>query len=208
MVINKINFGETDSHFTRKPYIMDGGFTLDWKYQNFNIGDIISAGTLAIMNTETQKLRIVKTAEVMQIGDDPRKLYLKSFPYHDPCFVIGEHIYIADKNVNFIDAPQIVNIQNIGAYILTLSEPIENISEGVIIQQVVNTDGIATSIGKANCVTVRDVEITYKDSSVDVTANTDLAEVKTKLIPPIPESQRDSRGYLSANPHVKLTNLL
>ena len=43
MVINKINFGETDSHFTRKPYIMDGGFTLDWEYQNFNIGDITSA---------------------------------------------------------------------------------------------------------------------------------------------------------------------
>lgn len=167
---------------------------------------MISAGTLALINEETRALKIIKTAEVTRIDDNGKKIALKSFPYYDPCFTIGEHIYIANRDVAFQYVPQIIDIKKKGDYTLFLSESIANLTEGAIIQQVVELDGKASAIGIPNCMTVRDVEITDKCTGIDVCKSTGVWEAKLKLIPPIPENLLDPyKTFLSSNPHIKLT---
>lgn len=81
--------------------------------------------------------------------------------------------------------------------------------ENDIIEQMVESDGIAVEIGKADCLTIRNVELTDLDAGVDVTQSTGIFSVKEKLIPPIPNSQKDPTGkFLIGNPHIKLISIL
>lgn len=90
-----------------------------------------------------------------------------------------------------------------------LSIPISGLQEEDILQEMINDNGIATGIGKANCITIRDVEITGLDTGVDISKSTGVYHVKEKLVPSIPDNQKDHTGCcLEFNPHIKFVQIL
>lgn len=210
MNISNIPFGCQQSHFTGKPDILPGGFTFDKEYQKLSVGDIVSAGTLGICDELNRTIRIIKTARVSNISEDGTKVELCTYPYNDPCFKVGERVYKADcTNVDFSTVPKIEKIKQTGVYVLYLSCSIPDLKENDIIEQMVESDGIAVEIGKADCLTIRDIELTDLDAGVDVTQSTGMFSAKEKLIPPIPNSQKDPTGkFLIGNPHIKLISIL
>lgn len=90
-----------------------------------------------------------------------------------------------------------------------LSIPISGLQEEDILQEMINDNGIATGIGKANCITIRDVEITGLDTGVDISKSTGVYHVKEKLVPPIPDNQKDHTGCcLEFKTHIKFVQIL
>lgn len=202
--------------FTGSPSIVQGGFNLDVVGQKFRVGDVIPAGTLAIRDEATRKVQVIKTAKVVEVDSENNKkvtLYVDEF--FAPCFAVGDSVLKAGAVTGtFASAPTIASIDtgnclnNTGnVYVVTLSAAITGLKAGDVIVEVVK-DGSnnAKERGKANSVTFRDYEVSEFETAVDVSADTMQYALYERRVAPIPSSQKDSTGmFLSANPHVKLT---
>lgn len=206
------SFTGTRPIFSGSPSIVPGGFNLDVTNQQFAVGDVIPAGTLAIMNEETRKVQIVRTAKVVEINaEDTKKVSLHVDEFFAPCFAVGNKVLKAGAvSGTFAAAPQITKIEKNGQfYVVTLSAAISGLAKGDTIVEVVDNAGNAAEIGKANTVTIRDEEVSEFETSVDVTADTMQYALYERRVAPIPASQKDSTGsFLAANPHVKLSKSL
>lgn len=202
--------------FTGSPSIVQGGFNLDVVGQKFRVGDVIPAGTLAIRDEATRKVQVIKTAKVVEVDSENNKkvtLYVDEF--FAPCFAVGDSVLKAGAVTGtFASAPTIASIDtgnclnNTGnVYVVMLSAAITGLKAGDVLVEVVK-DGSnnAKERGKANSVTFRDYEISEFETAVDVSADTMQYALYERRVAPIPSSQKDSTGmFLSANPHVKLT---
>lgn len=202
--------------FTGSPSIVQGGFNLDVVGQKFRVGDVIPAGTLAIRDEATRKVQVIKTAKVVEVDSENNKkvtLYVDEF--FAPCFAVGDSVLKAGAVTGtFASAPTIASIDNGNClnntgnvYVVTLSAAITGLKAGDVIVEVVK-DGSnnAKERGKANSVTFRDYEVSEFETAVDVSADTMQYALYERRVSPIPSSQKDSTGmFLSANPHVKLT---
>lgn len=202
--------------FTGSPSIVQGGFNLDVVGQKFRVGDVIPAGTLAIRDEATRKVQVIKTAKVVEVDSENNKkvtLYVDEF--FAPCFAVGDSVLKAGAVTGtFASAPTIASIDtgnclnNTGnVYVVMLSAAITGLKAGDVLVEVVK-DGSnnAKERGKANSVTFCDYEISEFETAVDVSADTMQYALYERRVAPIPPSQKDSTGmFLSANPHVKLT---
>lgn len=202
--------------FTGSPSIVQGGFNLDVVGQKFRVGDVIPAGTLAIRDEATRKVQVIKTAKVVEVDSENNKkvtLYVDEF--FAPCFAVGDSVLKAGAVTGtFASAPTIASIDNGNClnntgnvYVVTLSAAITGLKAGDVIVEVVK-DGSnnAKERGKANSVTFRDYEVSEFETAVDVSADTMQYALYERRVSPIPSSQKDSTGmFISANPHVKLT---
>lgn len=206
------SFTGTRPIFTGSPSIVPGGFNLDVTNQRFTVGDVIPAGTLAIVNEETRKVQIVRTAKVVDVDSgDTKVVTLLVDEFFAPCFAVGNKVLKAGAvSGTFAAAPKIDKIEKNGkSYVVTLSAAISGLTKGDTIVEVVDNAGNAAEIGKANAVTIRDEEVSEFETSVDVTADTMQYTMYERRVPPIPAGQKDTTGlFLSANPHVKLTRSL
>lgn len=206
------SFTGTRPIFSGSPSIVPGGFNLDVANQQFAVGDVIPAGTLAIANEETRKVQIVRTAKVVEVnGEDTKVVKLHVDEFFAPCFAVGNKVLKAGAVAGtFAAAPQITKIEKNGqSYVITLSVEIPGLKANDTIIEVVNKENQAAEIGKANAITIRDEEVSDFETSVDVTADTMQYALYERRVPPIPVGQKDTTGsFLSANPHVKLTKSL
>jgi hypothetical protein len=202
--------------FTGSPSIVQGGFNLDVEGQKFRVGDVIPAGTLAIYNEATRKAQVVKTAKVVEVdSEDAKKVTLYVDEFYAPCFVVGESVLKAGAVTGtFASAPTITAIDNGhcldntgNVYVITLSAAISGLAAGdVLVEVVADTSKNAVERGKANSVLIKEYEVGEFETGVDVSADTMQYALYERRVPPIPASQKDSTGmFLSANPHVKLT---
>lgn len=202
--------------FTGSPSIVQGGFNLDVEGQKFRVGDVVPAGTLAIFNETTRKVQVIKTAKVVEVDNENNKkvtLYVDEF--YAPCFAVGDSV-LKDGAVTgtFASAPTITAIDNGNClnntgnvYVVTLSAAITGLKAGDVLTEVVKgSSNNAAERGKANSVLFREYEVSEFETGVDVSADTMQYALYERRVPPIPSSQKDSTGmFLSANPHVKLT---
>lgn len=199
--------------FTGSPSIVQGGFNLDVDGQKFRVGDVIPAGTLAIFNETTRKVQVIKTAKVVEIDNEKVTLYIDEF--YAPCFAVGDSVLKAGAVTGtFASAPTITAIDNGNClnntgsvYVVTLSAAISGLKSGDVLTEVVK-DGSnnAAERGKANSVLFKEYEVGEFETGIDVSADTMQYALYERRVPPIPTSQKDSTGmFLSANPHVKLT---
>lgn len=202
--------------FTGSPSIVQGGFNLDVDGQKFRVGDVIPAGTLAIFNETTRKVQVIKTAKVVEIDNENNKkvtLYIDEF--YAPCFAVGDSVLKAGAiSGTLASAPTITAIDNGkclnntgNVYVVTLSAAISGLKTGDVLVEVV-ADGSKNAVerGKANSVLFKEYEVGEFETGVDVSADTMQYALYERRVPPIPTSQKDSTGmFLSANPHVKLT---
>lgn len=202
--------------FTGSPSIVQGGFNLDVDGQKFRVGDVIPAGTLAIFNETTRKVQVIKTAKVVEIDtENTKKVTLYVDEFFAPCFAVGDSV-LKDGVISgtFASAPTITAIDNGrclnntgNVYVVTLSAAISGLKAGDVLVEVVK-DGLSNAAerGKANSVLFKEYEVGEFETGVDVSADTMQYALYERRVPPIPTSQKDSTGmFLSANPHVKLT---
>ena len=202
--------------FTGSPSIVQGGFNLDVDGQKFRVGDVIPAGTLAIFNETTRKVQVIKTAKVVEVDNENNKkvtLYVDEF--YAPCFAVGDSVLkVGAVTGTFVSAPTITAIDNGNClnntgnvYVVTLSAAITGLKAGDVLTEVVkDSSNNAAERGKANSVLFREYEVSEFETGVDVSADTMQYALYERRVPPIPSSQKDSTGmFLSANPHVKLT---
>lgn len=207
MQLKRTAFSGTTPIFTGSPSIVQGGFNLDREKQNFDVGDDIPAGTLAICNEETRLVQVLKTAKVSYIDlDDAKIITLEMTDYRQPIFAVGDRIMKAIGG-NFSDAPVITKIQGGDEeYIIMLDKEITGLAIGDVLEEVVDNEGQAASIGSCNCVTVSQVTVKEEETSIDVSKDTMQYELYERRISPIPSSQKDATGqFLAANSHVKFT---
>lgn len=202
--------------FTGSPSIVQGGFNLDVEGQKFRVGDVVPAGTLAIFNETTRKVQVIKTAKVVEVDNENNKkvtLYIDEF--YAPCFAVGDSVLkVGAVTGTFASAPTITAIDNGNClnntgnvYVVTLSAAITELKAGDVLTEVVkDSSNNAAERGKANSVLFREYEVSEFETGVDVSADTMQYALYERRVPPIPSSQKDSTGmFLSANPHVKLT---
>lgn len=202
--------------FTGSPSIVQGGFNLDVEGQKFRVGDVVPAGTLAIFNETTRKVQVIKTAKVVEVDNENNKkvtLYVDEF--YAPCFAVGDSVLkVGAVTGTFTSAPTITAIDNGNylnntgnVYVVTLSAAITGLKAGDVLTEVVkDSSNNAAERGKANSVLFREYEVSEFETGVDVSADTMQYALYERRVPPIPSSQKDSTGmFLSANPHVKLT---
>ena len=202
--------------FTGSPSIVQGGFNLDVEGQKFRVGDVVPAGTLAIFNETTRKVQVIKTAKVVEVDNENNKkvtLYVDEF--YAPCFAVGDSVLkVGAVTGTFASAPTITAIDNGNClnntgnvYVVTLSAAITGLKAGDVLTEVVkDSSNNAAERGKANSVLFREYEVSEFETGVDVSADTMQYALYERRGPPIPSSQNDSTGmFLSANPHVKLT---
>lgn len=202
--------------FTGSPSIVQGGFNLDVEGQKFRVGDVVPAGTLAIFNETTRKVQVIKTAKVVEVDNENNKkvtLYIDEF--YAPCFAVGDSVLkVGAVTDTFASAPTITAIDNGNClnntgsvYVVTLSAAITGLKAGDVLTEVVkDSSNNAAERGKANSVLFREYEVSEFETGVDVSADTMQYALYERRVPPIPSSQKDSTGmFLSANPHVKLT---
>lgn len=202
--------------FTGSPSIVQGGFNLDVEGQKFRVGDVVPAGTLAIFNETTRKVQVIKTAKVVEVdNENKRKVTLYVDEFYAPCFAVGDSVLkVGAVTGTFTSAPTITAIDNGNClnntgnvYVVTLSAAITGLKAGDVLTEVVkDSSNNAAERGKANSVLFREYEVSEFETGVDVSADTMQYALYERRVPPIPSSQKDSTGmFLSANPHVKLT---
>lgn len=193
--------------FTGSPSIVQGGFNLDKTSQNYVIGDVIPAGSLAIYDEHTRKVQIIKTGKVLEVDTDNATIVtLVTDEFYQPVFALGESVLKTVTGL-FADAPTITKIEKTDTLMkITLSAAITGLAAGDVLVQVVDNETNAALIGDANSVTICDIDVREYETPVDVTADTMQYALYERRVPPIPESQKDVTGkFLKANPHVKLS---
>lgn len=206
------SFTGTRPIFTGSPSIVQGGSNLDVANQAFAVGDVIPAGTLAIRDEAKRTVQIIKTAKVSEVdSEDATKVSLYVDEFYKPCFAVGDLVLVSGSAATTIaSVPSIKAIEKKGnAYVITLSAAIAGLKAGDVLEEVISdgqTSAKSTERGKANSVTICDVEVDEFETSVDVSADTMQYAMYERRVPPIPASQKDTTGaFLNANPHIKLT---
>lgn len=195
--------------YTGSPAIVPGGFNLDVANQNFPVGTIIPGGSLAIYDEEKRTVQIVKTASVVEVNaDNAKEVTLLVDEFYAPIFAVGDKVAKAGAiSGTFAAAAQITAISKTdNSFVITLSAAISGLKAGDALVEVVSASGNAAEIGKANALTLADIEVGEFETGVDVTADTMQYALYERRVPVIPASQKDATGkFLAVNPHVKLT---
>lgn len=195
--------------YTGSPAIVPGGFNLDVANQNFPVGTIIPGGSLAIYDEEKRTVQIVKTASVVEVNaDNAKEVTLLVDEFYAPIFAVGDKVAKAGAiSGTYAAAVQITAISKTdNSFVITLSAAISGLKAGDALVEVVNASGNAAEIGKANALTLADIEVGEFETGVDVTADTMQYALFERRVPVIPASQKDATGkFLAVNPHVKLT---
>jgi hypothetical protein len=193
--------------FSGSPHIVEGGFNLDVSSLNYNVGDTIPAGTLAIYDEQTRLVKLIKTAKVKAINaNDAKIITLVSNDFSTPIFAVGDKVLKAISGA-IADAPSITAITNTtSGYIITLSAPITGLAVDDVLQQAVASGTNAASVGTANALTVTDTEVKEDETGIDVTNDTMQYAVFARRVLPIPSDQIDANGsYLKGNVHIRLS---
>lgn len=193
--------------FTGSPSLVPGGYNLDVTNQSFRIGDVIPAGSLALVDESARTVKILKTAKVVSIDADNAKVVnLQVAEFFAPLFVEGESVLKAGAiSGTFANAPTITKIvRKPGVFQITLSAAISGLAVGDVLEQVVASSSNAAEIGTANRVTVTDTEVEEFETAIDVCADTMQYALFENRVAPIPASQ-NSGEYLAGNAHIRLT---
>lgn len=193
--------------FTGSPTIVPGGFNLDKANQNFHVGDVIPAGTLAIADELKRTVKVVKTAKVLAVKGTQVTLYVDEF--YEPIFCEGDHVAkagaISGTFANSVTITKVVKTPN--SCVITLSGAISGLNADDVLQEVIKGNGDnAAEIGLATHVVVSDTDVRQDESQIDVCDHTLNYKMFERRVPPIPASQKSADGRsLKGNANIQLT---
>ena len=195
------NYGG-DRHCTTMPPVkVTGGFTLNPAQTNLTAGAVVPFGTLAYVDEATRLATLIKSARVVAIASDTKKVTLEADEFSKPLFIVGD-IVAKDLAATLAVCPKITAVANTEAGVqITLNKAIEGLTVGDALFEVVANEANAITIGEGS-----DAEIKEElaDTGIDVTRDSGNGEVYARRVPPVPATLME--GSLLKGTKVSYTN--
>lgn len=185
--------------YTQPPVQVVGGFTLDPTQTNFAAGAVIPFGTLACVDENTRKAKLIKTARIVAIdGSNAKKVTLEGDEFSKPLFVVGD-LVTNDLTATAASCPTISDIAQVdGGVQVTLSKTISGLAVGdMLIEVVADTAEQATGVllvATPNAITIgegapcAEIKAELGDTGIDVTRDSGSGEIYALRVPPVPAS--------------------
>lgn len=203
MNFEKNSYGGGRPVFVLPPTLVLGGFELDTTSQNFAIGAIIPAGTLAIIDESTRKVSILKSARVTAIdAEDAKKVTLEHDEYLSNPFHVGDLVHVIAGEGEDPDTEITISAVNEG--VVTLSAEIPDLTVGDVITEVINDESSPAFIGTFTGVTIATIKVQNGVTGIDVSKD---AVLYANRVLPVPAALK-TNGYLIANPHIRYSDSL
>lgn len=187
------NYGGERPCYTMPPVKVTGGFTLDPAQTNLPVGAVIPFGTLASVDEATRLAKLIKSARVVAIATDTKKVTLEADEFSKPLFVVGDMV-AADLTATAAASPTISAIAKTEAGLeITLSKAISGLSVGAALFEVVADGSNVKLVATPNSLTIgtyegATIQEELSDTQVDVTRDSGNGEIYARRVPPVPAS--------------------
>ena len=125
------SYGGSRPCSTQPPVMVTGGFTLDPAQTNLPVGAVIPYGTPAHVDEATRLAKLIKSARVVAIGTDPKKVTLEADEFSKPLFMVGDKVH-SDLSATLANTPSISAVSSTEAGMeITLSKAITGLAVGL-----------------------------------------------------------------------------
>ena len=187
----KRSYGGTRPCSTQPPVMVTGGFTLDPAQTNLPVGAVIPFGTLASVNETTRYGKLIKSARVVAIGTDTKKLTLEADEFSKPLFMVGDTVQ-SDLSATLANSPSITAVANTEAGMeITLSKAITGLAVGSALFEVVADGTNVKLVAEPNSITIdayesAEVKEELADTQINVTRDSGCGEIYARRVPPVP----------------------
>jgi len=203
MNFKKQSYGGGRPVFVAPPNLVLGGFELDTIAQSLPVGAIIPAGTLAVCDESTRKVKLLKSARVTTISiDDAKIVSVEHDEFLSNLFAVGDLVHIIPAAGE--DPLVEVTVTAVNEGTITLSAEIPDLEVGDVITQIKNVADEAAFIATFNCVVIAQVKVVDGVNGIDVSKD---AELYARRVLPVPSSLK-TNDMLTANPHIRYSNSL
>lgn len=190
------NYGGDRPCYTMPPVKVTGGFTLNPKQTNLAVGAVVPFGTLVHADEATRLATLIKSARVVAIGTDTKKVTLEGDEFIKPLFTLND-IVAKDLSATLADSPKITAIKETDAGVeITLSKAITGLAVGDALFEVVADSTNVKLVAAPNCISIgegddAEVKEDLTDTVVDVTRDSGNGEIYARRVPPVPASLLD-----------------
>lgn len=187
----KRSYGGTRPCSTQPPVMVTGGFTLDPAQTNLPVGAVIPFGTLASVNETTRYGKLIKSARVVAIGTDTKKVTLEADEFSKPLFMVGDTVQ-SDLSATLANSPSITAVANTEAGMeITLSKAITGLAVGSALFEVVADGTNVKLVAEPNSITIdtyesAEVKEELADTQINVTRDSGCGEIYARRVPPVP----------------------
>lgn len=185
------NYGGDRPCYTMPPVKVTGGFTLNPEQTNLVAGAVIPFGTLVYANEATRLATLVKSARVVAIGTDTKKVTLEGDEFIKPLFAVGD-IVAKNLSATLADSPKITAIAKTEAGVeITLAKAITGLAIGDALFEVVADGTNVKLVAQPNCIAIgeglnAEIKDELADTVVDVTRDSGAGEIYARRVPPVP----------------------
>ena len=187
----KRSYGGTRPCSTQPPVMVTGGFTLDPAQTNLPVGALVPFGTLACVNEATRYGKLIKSARVVAIGTDAKKVTLEADEFSKPLFMVGDTVQ-SDLSATLANSPSITAVANTEAGMeITLSKAITGLAVGSALFEVVADGTNVKLVAEPNSLTIdtyesAEVKEELADTQINVTRDSGCGEIYARRVPPVP----------------------
>lgn len=185
------SYGGTRPCYTQPPVMVTGGFTLDPAQTNLPVGAVIPFGTLACVSEATRLAKLIKSARVVAIGTDTKKVTLEADEFSKPLFMVGDVVQ-SDLTATLANSPSITAVATTEAGMeITLSKAITGLAVGSALYEVVADGTNVKLVAEPNTITIgtlenAEVKEELADTQIDVTRDSGCGEIFARRVPPVP----------------------
>ncbi len=203
MNFKKQSYGGGRPVFVTPPHLVLGGFELDTVAQSLPVGTVIPAGTLAVCDESTHKVKLLKSARVTAISTEDAKIVnVEHDEFLSNLFAVGDLVHIIPAAGE--DPLVEVTVAAVNEGTITLSAEIPDLEVSDVITQIKKVEDAAAFIATFNCVVIAQVKVVDGVNGVDVSKD---AELYARRVLPVPSSLL-TNDMLTAYPHIRYSNSL
>lgn len=190
------NYGGDRPCYTMPPVKVTGGFTLNPEQTNLAAGAVVPFGTLVHADEATRLATLIKSARVVAVGTDAKKVTLEGDEFSKPLFVVGDNV-AKDLAAAFADCPKITAVAKTEAGVeITLAKAISGLTVGDALFEVVADSTNVKLVAQPNALAIgeglnAEIKEELADTVIDITRDSGNGEIYARRVPPVPASLLD-----------------
>ena len=190
------NYGGDRPCYTMPPVKVTGGFTLNPEQTNLAAGAVVPFGTLVYADEATRLATLIKSARVVAVDTDAKKVTLEGDEFAKPLFIVGDTVA---KNLAaaFADCPKITAVAKTEAGVeITLAKAISGLAVGDALFEVVADSTNVKLVAQPNALAIgeglnAEIKDELADTVIDITRDSGNGEIYARRVPPVPASLLD-----------------